>query len=1541
MATQRFDTYINNLNIVDLDSIAKLIAVTANGSIVTANGSFGLTGPVEMSNVVGLEDALLLKANLSSPDFTGTPTGPTASVGANTTQLATTAFVQAAIPGQVYTTRTALKAAATSVGRVYLSEAGREGFFAWKAGNYSSQVTADTQEGIYIKADSTASSSGAWVRVFTGDMNARWFGATGDGTTDDSTAIQIAINVAFLNGDTLYVPAGDYVIGTTINMNGFNSGIGANLPSLYSKRMKIIGDGSGSTRFIGGEISYGFFELIDSNYMYFKGFSVVSTRTSSLPQYGFMGGRTTGNNSSGNHIFRDVFVLGRFTKAGAFFLSSEVNNFSDCLMFPLTGHGCVMAMNNSDWALTPKYGTFGSGLGGNGANQFDNCLFLSASTSSATDVLLALEYAQNFRLTSCYFVSSHMNAQIFLRKSASGTMENIFSETQGSFDPYTVYFAPDDSGDATDYIDYRDITVISSRMLRIYGSDNVRVSNMQVMSTVFRGNIDTTYHIDIGKLYDSRIEISNLLGNVTLNTNQKIRIRQEGYNNEISGTGLANIEAPYPSLNAFRLVENDKMALASAYNQGGILTNTTSNYSGVTATLLSGNVPGTNDFSMYVDFICPNTTDSNIRMVCGLGGATTNLGGTNTFSVYVSNGNLYIRSLGPTSAGENTFRCSDSGFVAKFANKRVKLLIVRTGSTPIVYINGYQVKIEQSFTAGGRLWTDTIAGNIVMIGFQGFATTSTLATHYFAAGLFNYALSQSAANALTTTGLSIAENWGTVFGGGTDGCIGWWDFEAGGGTTIFDQSVHAQTATISGNAVRKQNGIRRNQYRTNAGSPAGSLTPAYIGEYCLNTSNNVWYKSIGLTNTSWVGLAPLVDPAFTGTPTAPTATTGTNTTQLATTAFVQSEIVSGKIPTYVSVATAQAATIAATVKTIETQYYAPVFTTATTLVGGGKYVRMSKSVIDSGGYPALSYFRSTDRFMPDGSTDSTNGGYWVLFVEEPCVTQLGAIGNNSTDCSAAFQAATFFKSFKIPAGNFLVNSSITLPSKTKVKGSGVDVTFITSGVVGNSLFKTQVDTTFICISDMTLLGNSLTGVSGNGHAINFVDPVSSGGTFSPQQAVIERLRITGFKGQDIRQTDVATTIMSAGIICYNTLQNVFRDIYISECGHGFYMERAQNCRIDNCAVAGATKFALVAYNNENLIVENCDLVNSADGTADTGYPSTSFSWGSAILLDYGNDSFIFRNNKIKSNYAGSALIRAFNSRGSVYDSNWIRPDAVTDVTHKGMYLQETFGTKIINNEFYPAYTGFTTKKYEMIEVYNTQSAATMLIEIAGNFFGDVAGMSVAYNIKLNGNSNSRTIQAIIEKNQFGFTSSSSSAGTVDADIVIASCSLQSSIIGNNLHVAGTNITRTVCVTASSYTMTDTYIGPSRFIANGGTLTAQYSGIADNNGVAVYALKSATIANTHTATFSYSSGLHLDRIVPFNVAANTNVTLPGTSSVGSRFKLYQQNTGSAVFVASGGAILKSLNSYTKSAGTDAVVEAFVVSNAAGNNAVWVVSGNLIS
>ena len=84
-----------------------MIITHPSGSLLHADSQAGVTGkPTSftpathshaISQVTGLQAALDAKAGLASPAFTGTPTGPTPAAGTNTTQLATTAFVSAAI----------------------------------------------------------------------------------------------------------------------------------------------------------------------------------------------------------------------------------------------------------------------------------------------------------------------------------------------------------------------------------------------------------------------------------------------------------------------------------------------------------------------------------------------------------------------------------------------------------------------------------------------------------------------------------------------------------------------------------------------------------------------------------------------------------------------------------------------------------------------------------------------------------------------------------------------------------------------------------------------------------------------------------------------------------------------------------------------------------------------------------------------------------------------------------------------------------------------------------------------------------------------------------------------------------------------------------------------------------------------------------------------------------------------------------------------------------------------------------------------------
>lgn len=100
------------------------------GDMVAANNLSDVANPVTaksnlgMANVDNTSDAdkpvstaqstaLGLKADLASPTFSGTPTAPTATAGTNTTQLATTAFVQA-VAGATTGTSTDTSSGSTS-----------------------------------------------------------------------------------------------------------------------------------------------------------------------------------------------------------------------------------------------------------------------------------------------------------------------------------------------------------------------------------------------------------------------------------------------------------------------------------------------------------------------------------------------------------------------------------------------------------------------------------------------------------------------------------------------------------------------------------------------------------------------------------------------------------------------------------------------------------------------------------------------------------------------------------------------------------------------------------------------------------------------------------------------------------------------------------------------------------------------------------------------------------------------------------------------------------------------------------------------------------------------------------------------------------------------------------------------------------------------------------------------------------------------------------------------------------------------------------
>jgi len=97
-------------------------------------------------------------------------------------------------------------------------------------------------------------------------------------------------------------------------------------------------------------------------------------------------------------------------------------------------------------------------------------------------------------------------------------------------------------------------------------------------------------------------------------------------------------------------------------------------------------------------------------------------------------------------------------------------------------------------------------------------------------------------------------------------------------------------ASITGAITSGAAGSKIRFYHANVAAFPSATT--YEGGLAFAEDTNRMYFA---TDTNWLSLAPELDPAFTGTPTAPTAIKATNTTQIATTAHVK-DVVSDYAP---------------------------------------------------------------------------------------------------------------------------------------------------------------------------------------------------------------------------------------------------------------------------------------------------------------------------------------------------------------------------------------------------------------------------------------------------------------------------------------------------------------------------------------------------------------------------------------------------------------------------------------------------------------------
>lgn len=447
------------------------------------------------------------------------------------------------------------------------------------------------------------------------------------------------------------------------------------------------------------------------------------------------------------------------------------------------------------------------------------------------------------------------------------------------------------------------------------------------------------------------------------------------------------------------------------------------------------------------------------------------------------------------------------------------------------------------------------------------------------------------------------------------------------------------------------------------------------------------------------------------------------------------------------------------------------------------------------------------------------------------VRDFGAVGDGHADDYPAIAAAIASLSppggtIFFPTGVYLVRQTIKISqSGVRLAGDGSGATTLRSGVIGASLFGIgEPGVAFVRVEDMTLAGNGLTGGEGNGHAINFIDAAINSGTHSPQNCQVQRLRITGFKGTD-KENNGDGRLQSCAIIQHDGLAIVYRDLYIEDCGHGLYMRLTQGARIVNCVVNECQKYAIVAYGNENLIVEQCTLLNSGDGIPAADYPVPGAP--SSLFFSGANEGLVLHGNKLK-NTAGKALYVACCSNSDLLEGNWLRASMLANVPHKAIYAERCLGLVVTGNTFSSACTDWEGQKFENLELFTDQTREAYSAVITNNLFMNPSGMDVAYHMKIGGDRIARRFSGlVITGNRFGQRQKPSALCVVDRAIYADKCRLIDSCIEDNTFYAPEYTAYKACVELGQVDAENNSFLRNSGSPNGGTIAALYKGVTES------------------------------------------------------------------------------------------------------------------
>jgi len=341
-------------------------------------------------------------------------------------------------------------------------------------------------------------------------VSVRDYGATGDGITDDTLAIQAAINAS----SSIFFPSGNYIVSTALNISSFTGGkFLYGVKGLIASRIQWQGNTIGPVIDGSGSI---FLQIRDLR---------IETTITYPVEVGMLFSRTSAA-SSDLHRIDNVRVYGYFTKAAVYELTSERNNHTNCYYETLSAGGYAYAREGTNsLVVTSPYNTLVA-YDGNTAGILVGCSIYNTSGGIA----VLLNGVSDFNIIGGDMKVTTGDTCISFKGGANGV--NILGvRMEGVSNPHTIKF--EDAGT------YQDVNILGGEIdsfgtgfstAAIYGVNGATLTNSSIKGVGYSGS---SYAISLDQ--ELRCEIQTPLNH---------EIRTSAYHNKIWAGTQASLSLP-------------------------------------------------------------------------------------------------------------------------------------------------------------------------------------------------------------------------------------------------------------------------------------------------------------------------------------------------------------------------------------------------------------------------------------------------------------------------------------------------------------------------------------------------------------------------------------------------------------------------------------------------------------------------------------------------------------------------------------------------------------------------------------------------------------------------------------------------------------------------------------------------------------------------------------------------------------------------------------------------------------------------------------